>query len=234
MAAPASRLVRKEKSRLLKQTMIFVGLAIGLILVFIFVILPLFIVVLNKVIDTDPFPDQKQVELQAPLLNTPLTATNSAQLELSGFAQPGAEVVLLLNARESSSSTAGDDGAFAVALNLEDGENTLAVFSRTDEETTSANSQEFLVVLDRETPNIVIDEPQPDQRFDRKTQTITVRGLTEGGSKIYINDRLVTSSLDGAFSASVSLKDGANELTIVVVDKAGNRAEQKLTVHRDV
>ncbi len=234
MSAPTSRLVRKEKSRLVKQTVMFGGLAIGLIVVFIFVILPLFIVILNKVINTDPFPEAAKIELQAPLLNAPVNATNSAELVLSGFAQPKAKVTLLLNAKESSSTTAGDDGAFELPLSLGQGENTIAVFSSDETDASSPNSQEFVVLFDNEAPKIVVDEPQPEAHFDRKSRVISIRGLTDIGSKAYINDRLVFVSTDGTFTTSVSLGDNKNEIKVAAVDSAGNRTEQILVVYLDV
>ena len=212
----------------------FGGLAIGLILVFIFVILPLFIVILNKVINTDPFPEAAKIELQAPLLNAPVNATNSAELVLSGFTQPQAKVTLLLNAKESSSTKAGDDGAFELGLSLSQGDNTIAVFSTDSADNTSSNSQEFNVLFDDTAPKIVIDEPQPETHFDRKSRVITIRGLTDIGSKAYINDRLVFVSTDGTFTTSVSLGDNKNEIKVAAVDSAGNRTEQILVVYLDV
>lgn len=233
MSAPSSRLVRKEKSRLVKQTFIFGGLAVLLLMVFVFVILPLFIVILNKVINTDPFPEEARVELQAPLLNAPIIATNSARIQLSGYAQPKSQVTLLLNDRESSSTLAGDDGAFTLPLGLESGENEVAIFSRDQESNRSANSPTYIIIFDNEPPKIVIDEPQPETRFDRKSRVIIVRGLTDVGTKVTINDRLVFTGTDGAFTTSLSLQNGKNELKVVAIDQAGNRAEQLTTVYLD-
>lgn len=234
MSAPSSRLVRKEKSRLVKQTMIFGGSAVVLIVVFIFIILPLFIAILNKVISTNPFPEDKQISLQIPMLNAPLTATNSAQLQLTGYAQAGTEVILLLNAKESSSTATADDGAFELNLMLEQGENVVAVFSRDQNSNVSPNSQEYVINLDTENPKIVVDEPQPEARFDRKSRLITVRGLTDAHTKVYVNNRLVFTGVDGTFSSSVSLQDNKNDVKVRAIDEAGNRTEQQITVYLDV
>ncbi|MBP7875520.1 hypothetical protein KA012_00815 [Candidatus Woesebacteria bacterium] len=233
MSAPSSRLVRKEKSKLVKQIFIFIGLAVLLIALFIGVILPIFIMVLNNVINTDPFPDAASIELQTPLLNAPVTATNSAQLTLSGFAQPKNKITLLLNAKESIVTTASEDGSFELPLSLEEGENSVAVFSRDDKNNSSAPSQEYLIQFDATPPKIVVDEPQPQTHFDRKSRVITLRGITDAGSRVFINDRLVFTGTDGAFSTSVSLGDGQNDIKVIVQDAAGNRSEQVTTVFLD-
>lgn len=234
MPSPSSRLVRKEKSRLLKQTLVFIGLAIALLLIFIFVILPLFITLLNKVLDTNPFPEETKVELQTPLLNAPVVATKSAELKLTGYALPQSEVVLLLNAQEAGATKTQDDGSFELPVTLEEGDNVIAVFSRDDKNNTSPNSQEYVVAFDQTAPKLTVDEPQPEARFDRKSRQITVRGLTDAGAKVTINDRLAFSGADGAFSTTLSLQDGKNDLKIVATDEAGNRSELTVTVYLDV
>jgi bacillopeptidase F len=234
MAAASSRLIRKEKNKIIKQTMLFGGLAVALIIVFIFIILPLFIVILNKVINTNPFPEEQKLELQVPMLNAPVVATNSAQLQISGFAQTGSTVVLLHNAEEAGSASVLDDGAFILPVTLDDGDNTLAVLSRDESGAESNVSQEFLVLFDSDAPKIIVDEPQPEKHFDRKSRVITLRGLTDPGASVYINDRLVIAGQDGTFVTSVSLQDNKNDIRVVAVDTAGNRSEQVIPVYLDV
>jgi hypothetical protein len=58
--------------------------------------------------------------------------------------------------------------------------------------------------------------------------------LTDAHTKVYVNERLVFSGVDGTFSSSVSLQDNKNDLKILAIDEAGNRTEQLITVYLDV
>jgi bacillopeptidase F len=235
MSAPTSRLVKRERSKIVKQSTALVALSVGLILLFIFVILPGFISLINTYFSTDPFPQESPILMQAPLLDAPVAATNSAELELTGYAMAGSTISLIQNALESDRTTTTEsDGRFSLPISLEEGENTLVVYSSDSDSNQSPNSQELVVIYDKDPPKLVIDEPQPETRFDRKSRVITVKGITDAGSVVYINGRMVQAGQDGAFSSSLSLNDGTNELDITARDRAGNNTNQKVTVYLDV
>ncbi len=63
--------------------------------------------------------------------------------------------------------------------------------------------------------------------------TATVAGTTEAGATVTVNGNPVTVAPGGAFSATVTLSEGSNALTVVARDSAGNTATVVKTVTRD-
>ena len=63
--------------------------------------------------------------------------------------------------------------------------------------------------------------------------SVTVSGTTESGAMLAVNGASVTVAGDGSFSTSVSLVSGANPITIVATDSAGNAATVTRLVTRD-
>lgn len=227
-----SRLTAKEQSKLAKRTVLLLVSAVGLVLVFIFVILPGFISIVNSLLNRNPLPSSTPVMVQAPVLNAPLVATNSAQFTLTGFASPKQSIQLLLNSQRSNEVTAGEDGQFAIPVTLHQGDNEVSVFAK-DNGVESAVSQVFSILFDGEVPALAIDEPTNEAHFDYKTKFITIRGVTEPGALVMVNGRLSTASNEGVFQTSYLLSSGKNEIAVVATDQAGNSVQQVLIVYQD-
>lgn len=65
------------------------------------------------------------------------------------------------------------------------------------------------------------------------TRTITVTGTVgEPNATVTVNEQAATVT-DQAFSAQVTLDEGDNAITVVAVDRAGNRATASVTVGLD-
>jgi hypothetical protein len=52
-----------------------------------------------------------------------------ASLNLDGFAEPKSTVVLIKNGQEDGRTDVNDEGAFTLPVNLDEGENKIAVYS---------------------------------------------------------------------------------------------------------
>lgn len=230
MRQSSSRLIKQERKKLVRQTMMFVVAAIVLALVFIFVILPLFIRFINSVLNTNPITEDDSVILQPPVMSAPLDATNSAQLKINGFDAPDHQVVIMVNGQEQSRILTAEDGSFAADVTLTEGENSLNSYSIDKDQNESKTGQDFMVTLDTEKPALTVTEPADDASVSSKDHLVTIKGTTDAGSKVYINDRLVFPSSDGSFSTQQTVIDGKNELTIKAVDEAGNETQTKLTI----
>lgn len=66
------------------------------------------------------------------------------------------------------------------------------------------------------------------------TRTITVTGtLDDSQAMVTVNGAAVTMGSSGAFSASVTLTEGANTITATATDPAGNSTSASLAVDLD-
>jgi predicted transcriptional regulator len=63
------------------------------------------------------------------------------------------------------------------------------------------------------------------------TEPLEVTGYTEAGSKVvWINDEMATLSPDGEFHTTINLEEGWQNITIEVIDRAGNHGELAISV----
>jgi len=228
----SSRLARHEQKKLVRQTIILIGASVILLFAFLFVILPQsirligFLTGSNTISDpTDTFPPQ------VPVLSAPPTATPSAQLNLDGYGEPASEVVLIVNAAEQSRHKIGDDGRFSAEVSLNEGENTISSYAIDANKNESTASKSWMVIKDSQPPKLEVSEPQPDQQIElRRNQQLSVKGMTDPNTKVYVNGRLAFTQADGQFSSSFQLQEGDNKLQFRVEDQAGNVTESEVNV----
>lgn len=227
----SSRIIKKERSKLWKQTVTYVAIALILGIAFVVIVLPNFLRLVDSFLDTNPLPTEEEEQIvQAPTLSAPVAATNSAELIVQGFAQPNQEVTFVVNGEQSPGSTTDDAGSFLSTVFLTEGENVVTAFVTTERGTESPVGRQYTVTLDTEAPELEVTEPEEGQSFDAKEQTITVAGTTDAQAKVYLNDRFVSVRSDGSFSTRFSPEKGDNTLIIKSVDPGGNTTEIERTI----
>jgi len=231
---PNSRLFKHEKSKLIKQTALYVVGGLVTLVFFVVVLMPaairfFFFILdgnssnLNKITDTLP--------PQVPILSLPYQATNSATVRLTGFGEAESQVILLVNGTEVATIPVDQTGNFEHELRLETGQNELKVYGVDATKNESVVSPVYLLFSDSEPLTVDIEEPQSGAEIvGRKNQTLLVKGKTKPETKIYLNDRLNYVKADGAFEIPVSLSEGENTLKVRAVDKASNTYEMELKV----
>lgn len=172
---------------------------------------------------TPPFP---------PTL-VPLTvATNSAILKLQGFAEPESTLNIFVNSVSVKKLILGTDGSFSYSEKiLKEGNN--SVFAKTTDAAgnESLSSNELHIKYQKKGPKLELSEPQENQVFTKNQSEIIIKGTTESGSSVYINDRFVSVNEEGSFNFPYKLTDGDNLLQIKASDQAGNetKLERKIT-----
>lgn len=228
----SSRLVRKERQKLVRQTLLLITASIIILLGFIFVVIPGFIRLINAFLsDTSSLNPSDTLPPQVPILSAPIQATNSAQLRIVGFGEPNSTVVFLLNGSKDQEVTISDGGEFSVETSLLEGENTVSAYSIDEAENESEVSKSYLVLLDTEKPTLELESPTDDQEIRGRTnQDLTIKGKTEPKARIMINDRLVFPNQDGEFTHRIRLSEGDNTLKFVVTDQGGNTLEEEISV----
>jgi hypothetical protein len=229
----SSRLAKKEKSKIEKQTFYYLFFGIVILLLFIFLIMPNLIRLFFAVIDKEsPFVEKDTVPPQVPILSSnPVEATYSASLNLRGFAESKSKVVFLVDSVNTAEIQVADDGQFEHELALAEGKNEIAIYGIDEAGNESLKTKTYLVERDSQAPNLDIEEPKDGSVIElKKNRTVTIKGKTEAEAKVMINDRLVLADKDGNFSSNYYLAEGKNELNFIVTDKATNKTERKIEV----
>lgn len=228
-----SRKVRKEKQKAVRQTVALLGFAVVTLLVFVFIIIPIFINGFNSFLDSsNPFEQEDKIPPQVPIISAPVEATFSAQIAVSGFGEPESKLIFILNGEKFDELTIAEDGTFEAELDLIEGENTIAAYSVDEAGNESEVSRTFTTLQDATDPLLDVSNIEDGMTVEtRKNQNFSVEGTTDPGAKVYINGRVVFPNSEGGFRQSVLLAEGENILLIEAVDKAGNRTsvEKKVT-----
>lgn len=159
-------------------------------------------------------------------------ATNSATLSITGEAEPKSEVTVFLNGDEAKKTVVDSEKEFSLSkIDLTEGENYIFALAKDLAGNVSQRSVRQVVVLDKEAPELQVTKPEDGQNFPEDKQEITIEGKTESDAVVHINERQIVVDLDGNFSATYSLSEGANDIVVVAQDKAGNQTKEELTVH---
>lgn len=229
---PSSRLLKKEKKKLEKQTFWFVVLALLTGAIFLFVILPQSVRLFNvffggpiEIKESDLIPPQ------IPLISVPYTATSSATMEFTGFAEAKSELVIVHNGEEVDRLEVPENGEFSFELQFNSGDHSLAAYSVDAAGNESKLSREYTITIDTSVPGIELFNIKDGQKVElRQNQRISIEGQTEPKAKVYLNDRLALPDKDGFFTTSFFLQEGENELVFTAIDAAGNKAEEVVKV----
>ena len=231
-----TRLQRKREKDSLRQAFKYLLLVFGLLFLLIRFGLPAltnmaaFLGDLNS--SKQPIEKQESLPIMAPRLNPLPMATVSAEINISGYSQPGSTVKLFLRGISIEEITADANGEFSFnKVHLKDGENEIYTEANDNQGKDSGPSTTYKVTLDSEAPKLEVSQPQDGQRFFDKDSPITVSGRTEVRTNLMINNRFVLVKDDGSFSVTQSLTAGDNQIEIVVRDDAGNETRKSLKVN---
>jgi hypothetical protein len=167
----------------------------------------------------------------APIADAVPAYTREPQLQLTGrvpsFAvQAGRSVQFVLNGAVVATTLLDASGSFNATLALREGANSIGVALIADRDVVAASS--YSVMLDRTPPTMTLTQPSAGSTVDAKN--IVVAGMTEPGSTITVNGRIVVIAPEGGFTDSFSASPGPVPITVVARDRAGNETTQKITV----
>ena len=165
----------------------------------------------------------------APVIDSLPSATNSGTISISGYSDKEREIILSVNGEEQEQNMTDDEGKFKFrAVKITPGENKISLKAKYKDQT--SESAEFSIAYKKDPPKLEISEPSDGQTIHNDAN-ITIKGVTDPGSKISINDRLVIVERDGNFSFPESLHDGENEFKITATDDAGNTNEDDIKIN---
>lgn len=164
-----------------------------------------------------------------PVLNQSFTATNSAQIKISGTAEKKQEIILYVNDQVVANQNAQDDGTFSFdTVSIKNGDNTIQTKAKVHDEESSFSNM-ITITYQNKAPSLEMNAPSDGQNFS-KDPAITVKGKTDPDAKVTVNDFQAIVEDDGTFAYSMQLQNGDNQLKIIATDTAGNKTEKDLKV----
>ncbi len=168
---------------------------------------------------------------EAPDVDEVPELTNVAELTVIGTVEPLSMATVTLNGDEVLAEATGDDGAFQVTIELEEGVNSIIVFA-TDRATNVGPSVDLTVRLDTEAPVAVAgDDVSPIEddaiTLDGSGSTDNVGILSHVWTFEWAGSDV---SLDGEEVEYTFDEPGTVTITLTVTDLAGNTAVDQLVV----
>ncbi len=216
---------------MLRQTMVFGGIALIISGLFLFLVLPGFISLINSMLNTNPFELTDTIPPQPPRVIVPFDATTESRIELTGDGEAGSELVLLINSRRVAETIIGEDRTFKINITLQEGENIIEAYATDAAGNESALSRRQVVYLDTTKPFIELDNLQNGQEIiGKENENFRISGKTEPRASMLINGRSAYVNNDGSFSTQIRLDEGENDLSFQATDQAGNLTEIELSV----
>ncbi len=174
----------------------------------------------------DTSQTSENTSLAPPVLNIPFEATNTAQIDISGYASPNSKVKLYLDDENKDTVDVSEGGSFTFKnINLSLGTNNIYAKTVDDKNQESLTSKLIKIIYDNEKPSLTISEPEDGKKIQGGDKKVKISGNTEAGAQVFINDSQIIVDKDGNFSKELPLNEGDNNFNIKALDSATNRAE---------
>ncbi len=226
-ARSTRRLVKKTKRNLIATILIIVILAYATLNW----ILPAFvggigfinsIIKPSKPVET---PVADNATLAPPVFNIPYEATNTAKIDIKGYATYNSKVKFYLDDELKETVDTSEDGSFIIKnVLLSLGTNNIYGKTVDDKDRESLPSKTIKLILDNEKPTLEVFEPS-DGKTIQGERRMKVVGKTEPNAEVYINNNRAIVNSEGGFTIEVSLSDGENIFNVKSQDKASNYIE---------
>jgi bacillopeptidase F len=168
-----------------------------------------------------------------PTLNPAATATNSAQITISGFAQKNQTVNLYLNDQMTDTASADSNGKFKFSsVTLQQGQNTITAKAADSNNKESTASNEITISYSKSAPGLSIDKPQDGQTFSKSSSpTLGIQGKTDIGNNVTVNGFWAIVDDQGNYNYLYTLQNGDNDIKVVATDPAGNQTTKEIHIH---
>lgn len=234
MASRIARVAEKREKKRLTYALFGIVILIVFFAIFGLKLLVGFSLLVDRIRGTTPSVKQTENLLLPPVLNPPPEATNSAEIFISGSAQPDRTLVLYVNGEEVKKLSIDQSGTFSFLMTLSDGTNSVSAKVVDEKGDVSELSQVYTVTVKKSAPKLEISQPNNGDKITGEKNTVLTAGNTDEGAKVTINGRLAIVASDGSFRMTVTLTDGENTITIIATDEAGNQTlvERKVTYER--
>ena len=169
-----------------------------------------------------------------PILNPIISATNSAQITISGSSTKDQTIDLYINNLQVDQTQPDKNGVFVFNETLKSGDNQIKTKTE-DNGKQSDFSNVFDVVFKNSSPTLDVSSPSDGQTYNKNQigtgNTIIVAGKTDQGVSVTVNGFWAVVDDSNNFSYTLPLQNGDNQIKIIATDQAGNKIEKDLKVN---
>ncbi len=165
-----------------------------------------------------------------PTLNPLPTATNSAQVKISGSSVKDSTIELYINNDKEDETKTNEKGEFSFNNTIKNGNNQIKVRAIIKDKK-SDFSNTLNVFYANSAPNLEINSPQDGAQFKKEQNTISITGKTDSGVNITVNGFWAVINENNNFFYNLPLQNGDNQIKIIAIDQAGNKTEKEVKVN---
>ena len=169
-------------------------------------------------------------EITKPVITTPAAdyITNEETVTIEGKASPTTTIQLKNNGEEVATAVIDDNGTFSFDTNLTEGDNKFVATTLFNGDA-AGSSEPVTITLDTVNPTLTIASPIDGDVTNRETVTVEGTASDENLDYVEVNGARVAVN-EGHYSKRILLDAGANEITVVASDLAGNTETKSVTV----
>lgn len=169
-----------------------------------------------------------------PILNPLVSATNSAQIVITGKGTKGQTINLYINNTQTDQIQTDKNGAFVFNESLKNGDNQIK--TRAEYNGKQSDFSDIInVAYKNSPPTLDLSSPSDGQTFNKNQigtgNTISVSGKTDLGSTVTVNGFWAVVDDNNNFSYTLPLQNGDNQIKIIATDQAGNKTEKDIKVN---
>lgn len=171
---------------------------------------------------------EESVFVPVPRLDPLPSATNEKEIIVEGQTLSGLEIEIYLNGELKNTINADENGFFEDEIDLTEGDNILRVRAKKGKSTGEYTRSKTITFIN-EGPDLEVEFPATGAEI-KNQNPIEVKGTTDPGSTVKVNDFQAIIKSDGRWNYFLTLRDGQNEIKIMATDQAGNETEKVISV----
>lgn len=184
----------------------------------------------NSTIDNNKKNDDVQY-ISVPVLDPIENATNSAEINITGYTSEKQTVALYVNGTFFEKTNSDNKNTFRFKnVPLDKGDNFIKAKTISDNNKQSDYSNQLTISYINKSPDLEINYPENGASFKGGDGTIQIKGKTNSDTKITVNNFWALVDNDGNFTYSIKLSNGDNTIKVAASDEAGNKTEKEIKV----
>lgn len=225
------KLVKQTERNLVLIVLVIVAIVILFLVIGVKLLVNFSLFVEKKSDTTSDTSNSSQVMIP-PILDPITSATNSANIDISGTAGSGKYVILYINGKQIKKADVKSDNTFVFHdASLDNGSNEIRVKAVSDNNQESKYSDTETVTYSNKAPSLTVDFPSDGETYHKDNNPLKVRGKTDPNVRVTINDFWAMVDDQGNYSYNLPLQNGNNQIKVVATDDAGNKTEKDLSVN---
>jgi len=157
------------------------------------------------------------------------SAINKENLTVEGSSLNGLSIEIFVNGKSVGEAKVNESGEFTYEVILTDGENIIKARAIKNEKNSEFSPSQTIKFTNKG-PELSIETPSNNSEI-KGGNPIEIKGLTDPGSTVKVNDFQAIINSEGKWSYRLTLVNGGNDIKIISTDAAGNTTEEVIHVN---